>query len=116
MRHAPWGRFGIDDFSKAIAAFGERGNSFRRITTRQKNEKFEDSSADGTADEFLHLSICVQVCSSVANNSPSFFSAPRRLGDEFSTSKSGKNPTSPQNRTDPADPQNPLKAIHRCIR
>ena len=43
---APCGRFGIGDFSASIAVFGERGHSFRGITTRQKNEKFEDSIAE----------------------------------------------------------------------
>jgi hypothetical protein len=43
---APCGKFGVEDFSTSIAVFGETGRSFRCITTRQKNEKFEDSIAD----------------------------------------------------------------------
>ena len=43
---APCGRFGIENFSTLIAVFGETGRSLRCITSRQKNEKFEDSIVD----------------------------------------------------------------------
>src|ERR1039458_766358 len=46
LRTPPCGRFGIEDFSTLIAGSGDTGRSFRCITTRRKNEKFEDSITD----------------------------------------------------------------------
>jgi hypothetical protein len=45
-RHAPFWRFGTEAFSKPVAVFGESEWSSCSITTRQRNEKFEDSIAD----------------------------------------------------------------------
>jgi len=45
-RHAPCWRLGIEEFSTAIALLGEREIPFRSVTSRQKNEKFEDSITD----------------------------------------------------------------------
>src|ERR1019366_5963358 len=44
--HAPCWKFGIDDFPATTAVFGEGRSLSRRMRTRQKGEKFEDSSVD----------------------------------------------------------------------
>jgi hypothetical protein len=45
-RHAPCWRFGVEAPSTEIVVFGGREHSFRCITTRQKDEKFENSGAN----------------------------------------------------------------------